>query len=279
VRLPRFHGSRERKVPIPSSEGLAESFAEAEARANLLAAAPTPWNANRERRFRSSRWTALAGLAASALVAVGYMLAGGSREAPGPNPQVLAASAEQATRPVLETSDASSRRDAVRPAADAAVAIGDARSNSARSNSVTRKGAFVEMSFEGIPLTEAIASLGAATGGRVHGSANLASVTSLVTLRWQGSGLEAAWSALLSPVANSAVACGPQACDVWIVGVREHAGSSRGPDQVSEQAGSRGPAAVDRGRALPVIAAVPMDTPPVPRARRNDGALEAPSSD
>jgi hypothetical protein len=267
------------KVPIPSSERLAESFADAEARANLLAAAPTPWNANSERRFRLSPWVVAGGLAASAVVAVGFMLAGQSRESTGANPPVLPASAEQATSPILVKADDSIRNDVARPSAGAPV-IADAKSHPAKSNSVTRKGAFVEMSFEGIPLADAIASLGAATGGRVHGSANLASVTSLVSLRWQGSGLEAAWSALLSPVANSAVACGPQACDVWIVGVREPAGSSHGLARPPEQVGNRGgPMAVDSRRASPVIAALPMDAPPLSRARRNDGALEAPSSD
>jgi hypothetical protein len=266
-------------VPIPSSEALAESFAEAEARASLSAAAPTLWNASRARGFRVSPRMALGGLAASAFVAVGFMLAGPGRESTGPNAPVLPASAEQAMSPDIAAADPSSRTHAVQPSAATPLPDADAKSNSARSNSVTRKGALVEMSFEGIPLAEAVASLGAATGGRVHGSANLASVTSLVSLRWQGSGLEAAWSALLSPVANSAVACGPHVCDVWIVGVREHAGSSHGSAHPPGQVGGRGPTAVDSRRASAVIAALPMDTPPGSRARRNDGALEAPSSD
>jgi hypothetical protein len=218
---------------------------------------------------------ALGGLVASAFVAVGFMLVGPSRESTGPDAAAPPPSTQQATSPVLDTRSDPSRGDADRPVAVAPALGAEAKSNPTRSNSVTRKGADVAMSFEGIPLAEAVASLSAATGGRVHGSANLAAVTSLVTLRWHGSGLEAAWSALLSPVVNSAVACGPQACDVWIVGIRDSAGGARLPEPV----GIRDRTTMDPQRGSPVIAALPIDAPAVPRARRNDGALEAPSSD
>ena len=246
-----------------------------------MAVAPTPWNAKTRQRLRLWPWMTLGGLATSAIVALGFVLADQGPESKGRNGLVSPLFAEQAQSVTVQTADDSYRTDANRPSTGAPVRSADAKANSSKSNSVVRKGAFVEMAFEGIPLVEAIASLGAATGGRVHGISNLASVTSLVNVRWHGSGLEAAWSALLSPVANSAVACGPQSCDVWIVGVRGNEGSSEGGAHLPEQLSGRGrPTAADSRRTSePMVAALPIETPPVPRARRNDGALEAKSAD
>jgi len=238
----------------------------------MMAAAPAPWDANPRRRYRLSPWMTRCGLATLAF-ALGFALAGRSRDADVPNG--VSPPPAEATGSTAQTAGAHPGEVALRSAGGPEPGA-DAGSKSARSNRVTRKGAFVEMVFEGIPLADAIASLGTATGGRVHGTANLASGMGLVNLHWKGSGLEAAWSALLSPVANAAVACGPRSCDVWIVGVNTSAGNSPGARAVAGDTRAPRPEAAPAKAASP---ALPVPAPRGPAARRNDGPLEAPSAD
>lgn len=240
-----------------------------------MAAAPAPWNADAQRRYRLSPWVTRCGLATLAVATLGFVLADRSRDANFPN-GVSPPPGQRTTGSTAQTADDSYQAEPAPTSAGAPEPSADAESDSAKSNRVVRKGAFVEMVFEGIPLADAVASLGAATGGRVHGTANLASGTGLVKLHWQGTGLEAAWSALLSPVANAAVACGPRSCDVWIVGVNPSAGNSSGARAVAGDTRAPHPEGARVKEASP---ALPVQAPRGPAARRNDGPLEAPSSD